>query len=108
IAAACASPFDRSAEAALLEIVARLETWAAVAVALPGGATSAAADRGVRPMRRHAGAAAESTCRRMVLLPWRLAPPLAGRHPRPPGRDKGAAALPGPHYAGTRDPGRET
>src|SRR4051812_47752202 len=66
--AAWAPAFVRSAEAPVLEIPTRLLTWAAAAVAFPGGAASAEAATGVKPMRRHAGAAAERIVRRMILL----------------------------------------
>src|SRR5581483_715927 len=66
--AALASAADWSALAPVLDRLTMLLTWAAVAVAWPTGAGSAAAATGVRPMRRHAGAAAESMDRRMVLL----------------------------------------
>src|SRR5438105_6959366 len=66
--AAWAPAFVRAAEAPVLEIPTRLLTWAAAAVAFPGGAGSAVAATGVKPMRRHAGAAAERIVRRMVLL----------------------------------------
>ena len=47
-----ASDLVGSAVAPVLEIPTRLLTWAAVAVALPAGATSAEAATGERPMRR--------------------------------------------------------